>query len=378
MFIELDKFTGKIIYENTDYKVVKLNVLGLSHTFVDPLSLLTQGILDVEHLKNLSPLPSVSCSDCITQRHPEYVIMGLSHYHYNIPITTMIDDVEKKIIAPDSNEESISNLNDFLLLLRKWVAIDPDLSSSVLFTQFFGDSISVKAQRYNVATQVEGNHIVFSTTKQDVSLKTNFVVLASEFETIALDLNEEESSLRRKIDFVKERVNDNAKNNRVNPVYFILPYHFKKDEYTPSPRFHINMVGLRSLKTKEMQKFFGCPTRSNTLLDTFSHGLKAFSSKIKDIPVGKKFLIDICSQSTGQSPFAVLPVDYVLGIAPYLKILATDVPDTSSTTIVAECLEQPIGDFHQLLFSSLSEDRNIFVAAFPYEKMLEVVERVKE
>ena len=143
--------------------------------------------------------------------------------------------------------------------------------------------------------------------------------------------------------------------DRINGEYFVITGHVPDDEIEQL-RFHISLAQVEPMKTQDMQWFFRCPQKSNALIDTFNICVAhASDSHLKNVPIGKKFLIELSQKGAVQVPHKVVPVDYVLLMAPYLKVCATDTLSNGNIRMAVKVLSDKNGDFNQILFSILRD-----------------------
>lgn len=361
MFFCLKGLSGTISYNGNRLSIGKIDLSAI------PVSSIT-----ADQIKTLSPMSHNSLAKFTAPRYSEFVVFAKSG---DFVLTS--DDIQE-IESEAISQAAGSWLNEFLRIVKTFKRQADKVDVRKLFTCAHVNGGSLTWENSNLSSgfsvDFTGGRFLVNQKKPSTSAVKG-VFIFNEFEAIHIPFDAEHGSRATEIlNRISARMNLPG---RISTSYMVVPTDHED-------RIQIQFKSIKDMKMDDMLTYFGHTKKSSTKVDTLNGCLQALTTRnvpsIKD-EVGTRFLIELNHMNCAASPYAFIPVDYILNRGSHFRILSSETVETfNCTRLVVEVTKEPVDDFVQTLYTTMesTDGAEIKVSAFYMDEINRIIGNVSK
>lgn len=341
MILDLTQdITGKIIFEDDCFKILKLNLVSAESTKLEKV------------------FPVYLGKDCPVPRFQQYMLL----LNYNKGFDNIVEKLEQRHL----DNPTCLDTQFILLTLKRYKGLSLD-------DLFHVGTLDDTAQ----CVYFMSHNMVFSVSNQQVTLSFAgreaappvAILFANEFERIIVPIGIKDRVGWGKISkLLAERIAQKC----ISTSYLVLlmPTLIEKIGDTT---IYSNQVNDMSIE--QMLGFFGISKKAGTKFDTFVESLRTMSSRYRLDKSDEEIFILVTDDNKTGTRNNVLPLDYLLSIALHLEIIAHE-EESGDTKIIARQRKEENYDFAEFLYNSLEKNGHCTIFAFGQSEIEKSLEKL--
>lgn len=359
MFIAPNKLHGTVLFNTQDLQILRIEGSAIQSD---------NGEQVYDDIPNIPMVQNYGISALLGPRYPEFILVSRS----SMPQISdeKMNEIEELALSVGFGGD-LQRVSQILKCHKGRERNSVDCSNLFLAAQLRDNGTVQMASITGLKLEITGNRFDINTINN--AGDSNFLSFISEFENITLEIGDKFQTAQT-IAKIKNRM---SMNGRVSPHYVVVRSHGNN-------RNQIKFRDIPMMKIEEMLTFFGHLKKSQTKVETLADCFRGWSQKYvrsSEIALGKIFFIQLSTKANAlESPFDILPVDFILSHGSNFRILSSEAVDKDVTRIIAQVVDKPVDDMAQMLYTMMESNTNargINILGFNDEIIKKLIESLK-